>query len=88
MERTAADGAGSLRQEPGLRGQAAMKFLHRVDRIAEFFGGVVHPKDADLTVAERSALVKVGGDSAAVHVNAFVTGARLIPPSPFEIDFV
>ena len=37
LERAAAVGSGRLREEPVLQGQAAMEFLHRVDRIGEVF---------------------------------------------------
>ncbi len=80
LERAAAVGAGGLRQEPALRGEAAMEFLHRVDRVAEMFEGVMRPEDSHLAVAKRPASVEVGGDPAAVQVDRFVTGAELIPP--------
>ena len=57
-----------------------MDFLHRVDRIAEVFEGVVRPEYADLAVAERPARVEIGGDSATTQIDRFVTGAELIPP--------
>ena len=63
LERTTAVGAGGLREEPTLWGQAAMEFRHRVHRVAEMFEGIVRPEDADLAVAKRPALVEIGGDS-------------------------
>ena len=57
-----------------------MEFLHRVDRVAEMFEGVMRPEDSHLAVAKRPASVEVGGDPAAVQVDRFVTGAELIPP--------
>ena len=51
LECAAAVGAGGLRQQPSLRGQAAMEFLHRVDRIAEVFERVISAEHTDFTVA-------------------------------------
>ena len=66
---SAAIGAGRLRKKPILGGQAAMEFLHRVDRIAEVFEGVVRPEYADLTVPEWPAIVEVGGDLATMQID-------------------
>ena len=74
MKRAAAVGAGRLRKEPALRGQATVKFLHRVDRIAEVFEGVVRLKRADLAVAKRPALVEISGDPSAVQIDRLATG--------------
>lgn len=84
LERASAVGAGRLRQQPALRGQAAMEFLHRVDRIAQMFEGVVRPKDSDLAVAKRPALVEIGRDPSAMQVNRFITGRRVDPVA--EVD--
>ena len=45
-------GARSEGEEPAVRSQAAVGFLHRVDRVAEMFEGVVSSEDADLAIAE------------------------------------
>lgn len=52
-----------------------MEFLHRVDRIAEVFQGVVRTEHANLTVTKRPALVEIGGDLSAAYTNRLVTGS-------------
>ena len=74
LERTSAIGTGSEGQEPAVKGEAAVSFLHRVDRVAKVFEGVVGTEDSDLAVAEGPALVEVGCDVGAVEVNGIVAG--------------
>gem|GEM_PF-6065430 len=45
LERPAAVGAGGLRHQPALRGQAAMDLLHRADRIAKVSPETVRPPE-------------------------------------------
>lgn len=67
LERAAAIVAGHLLQEPALRCQATMEFLHRVDRIAEMFEGLMHPEDAHFATFIWSALVEIDGNPPAMH---------------------
>ena len=67
LERAAAVGAGRLREEPALRGQAAMDFLHRVDRIGEVFEDIVRSECADLAIGKRPAIAEFGGDLSTVE---------------------
>jgi hypothetical protein len=85
LERATAVGAGRLRQQPALRGQATMEFLHRVDRIAEVFERVVRPEDADLAVAKRPARVGIGRDPAAVQIDRLVTRGRFYPAAQVNL---
>lgn len=66
LERAAAVGAGCLREKPALLGKAAMEFLHRVDRIAEMFEGIVRPEHTRLVGTKLFAVLEDGVDSAAV----------------------
>ena len=72
LEGAAAVGAGGESQEPAAGGVAAVGFLHGVDRVEEVFGGVVGSDDADLAVAEGTAVVEVGCDVAAVEISGFL----------------
>ena len=55
------------------------------------FEGVERPKDPDLAVAKRPALVEIGGDPAAVQIDRLVTrsrvdtAAKVDPPQPILI---
>ncbi len=69
LERASAVGAGGEGQEPAAGGEAAMGFLHGVDRVAEVFQGVVGSEHADLAVAERPALVEVSCDVGTMEVD-------------------
>jgi hypothetical protein len=54
-----------------------MEFLHRVDRGAEMFEGIVRPENVHFTIAKRPARVEVGGDPAAEKVDSIVTGGQV-----------
>ncbi len=72
LEGTSTVGARGEGQEPAVRGEAAVGFLHGVDRVAEMFEGVVGAENADLAVAEGPALVEVSCDVGTVEVDRFV----------------
>ncbi len=52
-----------------------MEFLHRMNRVAEMFEGVVLPEDANFPVRTRPSLVEIGGDRSAVQIDRLVAGS-------------
>ena len=68
LERAAAVGSGRLSQEAALRAQTAVKFLHRVDWIAEMFESVVRLEHSHFTDAKGRAPVEFDDDLSPVEI--------------------
>ena len=77
LEGASSVGAGGEGEKPAAGGEAAVGFLHGVDRVAEMFEGVVGADDADLAVFEGPALVEVSCDVGVLKVDGFVSGGRV-----------